>query len=168
MRWLAIAGCLLVLGSASAAERHPLVGTDLLRMHKGGLKGSTILDFISIYRVSLRVSESEFITLGEAGLEPATLQALRDRMKEASPATLPSAAGAGKESETAIEDPLPRFFVGYPHDPAVFPSWYYGPFAADSVSGSQHPGRNATSGRGWGGTARDWRFSARWSTGRRF
>lgn len=136
-------------------------------MHKGGLSDATILDFIGAYQASLRVAEEEYSALAEAGLKPATLQALRDRVSASRPAG-PSDAEADKGAKVALEAPLPRFFVGYPHDSAAFPSWYYGPFAADPISGSQHPGVNTAHGRGWGGTARDWRVSARWSTGRRF
>ncbi|MBI1752137.1 MAG: hypothetical protein HY014_01030 [Acidobacteria bacterium] len=136
-------------------------------MHKGGLSDATILDFISAYQASLRVSEEDYSALAEAGLQPATLQALRNRVLASQPA-VSSDAEAGEGAKMALEAPLPRFFVGYPHDPAVFPPWYYGPFAVDSVSGSQHPGRNATPGRGWGGTTSGWRVSARWSTRRRF
>lgn len=168
IRWWLHAFCFLVLGSAAAAsERHPMGGADLLRMHKGGLNDATLLDFISAYQVSLQVSEAEFSALAEAGLKPATLQALRDRTL-ASPPPAPVNAPVGKDGKVPLEAPLPRFFVGYPHDPSSFPAWYYGPFAADSVSASQHPRGHAAQGWGWGGHASAWRVSARWRTGQRF
>lgn len=159
IRWQSHACCLLVLwGAAAAAERHPIGGVDLLRMHKGGLNDATILDFIGAYQASLRVSEGELSALAEAGLKPDTLQALRDRALAPRPA-VSADAEVGKDAKATLEAPLPRFFVGYPHDPTVFPSWYYGPFAVDSISGSQFPGRSyLLRGAYYAGA---WRFTAR-------
>jgi len=131
--------------AAPGAADHPITPADLLRMHKGGLKDATILDFLQAYQARLQVGDADFQALAQAGFKPETLQALR---------TLPAPPAPPEE---ALDLPLPRFFVGYRHDPAAFPAWYYGPFSSDSVTGARNGARGGvrhvvlpSAGHGWG------------------
>ncbi len=127
---------------------HLTTAADLLRMHQGGLRDDTILAFLQAYRAQLQVTEADFQALAQAGLRPETIQALRLQ------------AQAARRSGDALEIPLPRFFVGYPHDASAFPAWYFAPFIGQSATMSQHPGRNiASTGH---------RAIAAWRSGRRF
>lgn len=138
-----------VSGQASGAD-HATTAADLLRMHQGGLKDETILAFLQAYGAQLQLREPDFQVLGQAGLLDETIQALQ-RLVQTHPG---SGATLG-----AKELPLPRFFVGYPHDPSAFPTWYFAPFIGTSAAASQHPGRNiASTGH---------RAIAAWRSGRR-
>lgn len=139
-----------VSGQASGAD-HLTTAADLLRMHQGGLKDDTILAFLQAYGAQLQLREADFQKLAEAGLQPETIQALQQRAQ----------AAPGSEAALGAKDlPLPRFFVGYPHDPSAFPAWYFAPFMGTSATASQHPGRNiASTGH---------RAIAAWRSGRRF
>jgi hypothetical protein len=152
--------CLLLAGPGTpAASAGELITTpDLIRMHQGGLRDATILDFIETYQASLSISEGDWPKLGQAGLEPGTIQALRDHAL-ANPA--PSSPDIPSESHRAGRALPPRYFVGYPHDPQAFPPWYYGPFSTDASSASQHPGRGNPRGGRWRDEARSVWFHGR-------
>lgn len=139
-----------VSGQASGAD-HATTAADLLRMHQGGLKDETILAFLQAYGAQLQLTEADFQTLAQAGLQAKTIRALLQRAQ----ATPGSGAAPGTK-----ELPLPRFFVGYPHDPSAFPAWYFAPFIGTSATASQHPGRNIPS--------TGHRAIAAWRSGRRF
>jgi len=127
---LPLLGCLW--SACALSQDRTTSAADLLRMRQGGLRDESILSFLQVYEARLTLSVAEIHTLSEAGFKPETLRALQEQrfVPPASP-------------EESGEGPLPRFFVGYPHDPAAFPAWYYGPFKSDSATASQHPGRNA-------------------------
>ncbi len=49
---------------------HPVLAADLVRMCQGGLKESTILDFLHTYQATVRLSEADNLALIQAGLSP--------------------------------------------------------------------------------------------------
>jgi len=142
---------------AGAGER--IATPDLIRMHQGGLRDATILDFIQTYQVSLSISDAEWVELGQAGLESTTIKALRDHAF-AHPGT-PSKEAPRIETKSVKKAPLPRFLVAYPHDPNAFPSWYYGPFSADANSATHHPRREDPRSGQWRDNARSVWFHGR-------
>lgn len=153
--------CLILVGQvmpmAVAGER--ITTPDLIRMHQGGLRDATILDFIQAYQASLSIPDADWARLGQAGFEPDTIMFLRDyALADTGP---PSKAALPSEAEPARKAPLPRFFVGYAHDPAAFPPWYYGPFSAEANSASQYPGRGTPRGSRWNDNARSVWFHGR-------
>jgi hypothetical protein len=153
--------CLILAGQAvpMAVAGERITAPDLIRMHQGGLKDATILDFIRTYQAILSIPDTDWVGLSKAGLEPGTINSLRDHAL-ANPGPHSDEAPA-PEAKSAKKAPLPRFFVGYPHDPAAFPSWYYGPFAAEDSSASQYPGRGNPRGNRWRDNARSVWFHGR-------
>lgn len=133
---------------------------DLLRMHQGGLRDATILEFIQTYQATLMIPDTDWVGLGQAGLAPGTIQALREHAL-ANP-DLPPAKAPASAARAIKKAPLPRFFVGYSHDPAAFPSWYYPPFTAEDNGASPEPGRGNPRANRWRDNAR-----AVWFHGRR-
>ena len=144
-------------GSPLAAEEQITV-QDLFRMHQGGLRDATILDFIRTYRASLSLSEADWAELDQSGLEPGTIGALRDYAL-AHPA--PSSNGVPAAGAKGIRKvPLPRYLVAYPHDPKAFPPWYHGPFSVEAGSASL-PGPGHSRGGRWRDEARSVWFHGR-------
>jgi hypothetical protein len=152
--------CLILAGPGTTmASAGELITTqDLIRMHQGGLRDATVLDFIQTYQASLSIPEADWLKLGQAGLEPGTIQALRDH---ALVNPVPPSRDLPPEGHRAKQALLPRFFVGYPHDLQAFPPWYYGPFLTDAGSASQYPGRSNPRGGRWRDEARSVWFHGR-------
>ena len=134
----------LILGSAPLWADHQTTGSDIIRMHKGGLKESTILEFIKTYCATVVLRGREIADMAEAGFSDAFIRQILDYMKTQPPEEEPPRNSQRTYSRTQSPDELDEpwrdsqsgddgytpsysgsFYVGYAFDPWVFPFWFY-------------------------------------------
>jgi uncharacterized membrane protein YgcG len=137
-------------------------GTDLIRMHKGGLKEETILDFLKTFHARVSISGQEMADLNAAGFSEGFLQKLFEYVKaqppeppaaprQAEAAPPPAAPAPDRVYDPPLAQDYPvdttTFVVGYPYDTWVFPLWFYaGPWGY----GGYRYGYRGYYGHGWG------------------
>jgi hypothetical protein len=182
MRITLLAGLMIpALISSAAPLRSAQVdrlttGADIIKMHKGGLKDETILDFLRTYRASVVLKGQDVADMAAAGLSDGFIQQLLAYVK-AQPAepqdtrpktpsgssTTPSDGLRPRPNNDTIppyvaSDPYPydypttSFYVSYPYDYWAFPLWYtglYAPFGGYRYGYGHYGG--GFMGRGWGG-----------------
>ncbi len=128
---------------------HRTTGADLIRMHKGGLRDETILDFLRTEKATVVLEGKDLADLAEAGFGDAFVQDLISYTRTQPPAESPGEGrerprrAAGEVEEVDIE--VVPYEVPYPHESWAFPLWFY--------VGLEFWGRPLHYGPGWG-----WRY----------
>lgn len=176
MRFSPLSGLMipvLVMNQAPLRAEQPdrlTTGADIIRMHKGGLKDETILEFLKTYNAAVTLKGGDLADMAAAGLSDGFIQQLLAYVK-GQPAESKEPLPPDPPNETkerAPGEPRPRmgydpppppnnddpalyedhpstYYVGYPYDYWAFPLWFYAGFRIPF-----HDYHRGYYGRGWG------------------
>ena len=122
---LFLAGALALGSGLSLHADHETTSADIIRMHKGGLRDETILEFLRTYRARVLLTGRGVGDLAEAGFREEFIRALLDYERTQPPEEKPHPRQEGNPPPYPAPVYPTTFYVGYAYDAWAFPLWFY-------------------------------------------